>query len=161
MKRFYESDLTDEEWNLIEDLFPERILYPNLKTTFIPFRHIVNAILYRCKTGVQYRMLPREYPPFRRVHAWYLTWERSGLWDRVLRRLREHLRVKIPHADGTERPPEPTVAILDSQSVKTTEEAASVCGFDGGKKNQRPQTSPARRRPRNPSMRPRHPRPLA
>lgn len=133
MEPIYHTDLTDAEWELIADMFPPREQYPNLKTEFISFRIIVNAILYRTKTGVQYRMLPTEFPPFRRVNAWHLRWERTGLWNRVLDRLREQVRVNTPHADGTPRAAEPTVAIIDSQSVKTTEEAAAISGFDGGK----------------------------
>jgi putative transposase len=151
MQPIYSTDLTDDEWEVIENLFPPRLLYPNLRTTFIPFREIVNAIQYRVKTGVQYRMLPKEYPPFRRVNEWHLKWVRTGLWDRVLDRLRARVRVDTPHADGTPRAAEPTVGIVDSQSVKTTEEAASVSGFDGGKKNQRTKAAPGRRRARNPA----------
>ena len=149
MEPVYASDLTDDEWAIIADLFPTRAQYPNLKTTFIPFRSIVNAILYRTKTGVQYRMLPKEYPPFRRVNEWHLKWERTRLWDRILDRLRAHVRLNTPHADGSARAETPTVAILDSQSVKTTEEAAAYSGYDGGKKDQRPQATPSRRRARH------------
>lgn len=151
MEPVYPSDLTDEEWSLIADVFPTRAQYPNLKTTFLPFRSIVNAIFYRTKTGVQYRMLPKEYPPFRRVNEWHLKWERTGLWERVLDRLREQVRQNTPHADGSMRAATPTVAILDSQSVKTTEEASPNSGFDGGKKNQRSKASSACRHARHSS----------
>jgi len=143
MGQIYSTDLTDAQWALIEDLFPPRLLYPNLRTTFIPFREIVNALQDRVKTGVQYRMLPKEYPPFRRINEWHLKWVRTGLWDRVLDRLRAQVRVQTPHADGTRRSAEPTVGILESQSVKTTEEAAPISGFDGGKKGQRSKATPS------------------
>lgn len=158
MEPVYPSDLMDEEWELVADLFPTRVRYPNLKTTFFPFRSIVNAILYRAKTGVQYRMLPKDYPPFRRVSEWHLKWERTGLWDRVLDRLRAEVRRKTPHADGSMRAATPTVAILDSQSVKTTEEASPISGFDGGKKGQRSKAASARRRARHSPRGPGHAR---
>lgn len=145
MQRIYDTDLSDGEWAMISDLFPERARYPNLKTTFIPFRAIVDAILYRTKTGVQYRLLPKEYPPFRRVNEWHLKWERTGLWDRVLGRLRAMERQRTPRLDGSRRDAAPTVGILDSQSVKTTEEASSISGFDGGQKGQRSKAAPTGR----------------
>ena len=99
VKPTYSTDLSDTQWELIEDLFPEQVAYPNLRNDFYSFRSIVNAILYRLRTGVQYRLLPNEYPPFRRVNEWHLRWARTGLWDRILDRLRAAERARTPMAE--------------------------------------------------------------
>jgi putative transposase len=135
MERIYDTDLTDSQWNLIRDLFPVQYLILGLVTRFYPWRRIVNAILYRTKSGVPYRLLPKEFPPWKSVHAWHLRFERSGVLDRILARLRWALRKETPYADKSPRASSPTLAIIDSQSVKSTAEAAAeTCGFDGGKK---------------------------
>ena len=135
MERVYDTDLTDRQWDLISDLFPVQHLIVGLLTRFYSWRCIVNAIFYRIHSGVQYRLLPKDFPAWRTIHYWHMRFERSGLWNRVLDRLRSTVRKETPYTDLSPRAPSPTLAIIDSQSVKSTAEAAAeTCGFDGGKK---------------------------
>jgi transposase len=80
----------------------------------VDVREIANAIFYLDKTGCQWEMLPDDFPDYRHVNYYYLEWTRKGIWDQVLARVRELARVVAGKA------PEPTAAVMDSQSVKTT-----------------------------------------
>lgn len=75
----------------------------------------MNAIFYQLRTGCQWRYLPREYPKWKTVYSCFWRWQRSGVWDRVL----AALPPQVCQAQG--RGAYPTVAVMDSQSVKTTE----------------------------------------
>ena len=90
-------------------------------------RELVNAVLYLVKTGCQWRQLPSDFPPVFTVHSFYRRARISGLWDRILNYLVKLTREKAG------KNAEPTYAIIDSQSVKTTS-ANDRRGFDGGKK---------------------------
>ena len=122
----YPSDLSDSEWEKIEPLF--RINYSKggrpLKYSK---RQILNAIFYVAKTGCQWRFLPKDYPPWKRVYNYFRKWQSEDVFERLNHRLRKAVRV----LDNREE--DPSAAIIDSQSIKTAGKGPS--GFDNGKKN--------------------------
>jgi transposase len=123
----YPSDLTDQEWSLIEDLFEVGNYGKNRRH---PTRSLVNAVFYLNKTGCQWRYLPQDYPPWEAVHSFYRRARLSGLWERLLQRLVAKSRVAMGRSE------QPSYGLIDSQSVKTTS-ASDARGIDGGKKSQR------------------------
>ena len=125
MNKFYPSDLTDSQWNLIKDFFPAPAQTGRPREN--QFRAVVNGILYITKTGVPWRYLPKEYPVWGTVYDYFRQWRLNGLWKRIHDTLRAAYRVKKG------RHKHATAGSLDSQSVKTTS-VAGVRGFDAGKK---------------------------
>lgn len=118
----YSSNLTDEQWRRLELLVQKH--GPDPKAGGRPrtheLRRVVDAILYLNKTGCQWRLLPREFPPWETVYGYFRRWKRSGLWNRLWTALREEARRRAG------RTAQPTVAIVDSQSVKTTLKGGSA-----------------------------------
>jgi transposase len=112
-RRPYSTDLSDKEWELLAALIPAPL--PGGRPAKWARREIVNAILYILRTGCQWHLLPHDFPPYQTVFYYFRQWRRSGVWERVNTVLREQLRVQIG------REAQPSAAILDSQSVKTTE----------------------------------------
>jgi transposase len=109
----YPSDLTDEQWHLIEDLIP--LAKPGGRPREVSMRAVVNAIMYLLRTGCAWRLLPHDFPKWNIVYHYFWRFRRAGLWRDIHDLLRDELRVK----QG--RQASPSAAVIDSQSVKTTE----------------------------------------
>ena len=119
----YDSDLTDTQWESIAFLFSD------MRNFKWPKRELVNAVLYVLINGIKWRNLPHDFPPWKTVYSFYSRAIKNGFWDEILQFL-----VDISRAIEN-RDPEPSYAIIDSQSVKTIH-ASQERGIDGGKKNQ-------------------------
>ena len=108
----YPSDLTSDEWTLVSHYF-ERSGKPGRPQKY-PIRTIVNACLYVLQSGCQWRMLPKDFPPWDSVYWHFREWKRTGLWHVILRDLHKVVR-KFEGRDCA-----PTAAIIDAQSVKSS-----------------------------------------
>lgn len=109
----YPSDLTDEEWAILEPLIPEA--KPGGRPRTVDMREVLNAILYVLRTGCQWRALPRDFLPWSTVWSYFRRWRINGEWERMHTTLRAQVRTSMG------REATPSAAIIDSQSVKTTE----------------------------------------
>lgn len=118
----YPSDLTDVQWSRLEPLLKPSggNRHAGGRPRKYELRRVVDALLYVVKTGCQWRQLPANFPPWKTVHEQFRVWRDDGTWERAGRVLREQGR----RSNG--RNAAPTVAILDSQSVKTTGKGGRV-----------------------------------
>lgn len=120
----YPTDLTDSQWDLIREMIPKA--KPGGHPRTLEMREVINAILYLVVGGIQWRMLPKEYPKWQSVYTYFGDWRRSGLWKRIHDTLRARVREKAG------RHKHPTAGCMDSQSVKMTL-VPGLRGYDAGK----------------------------
>lgn len=112
-RRAYATDVSDAEWTIVEPHIPPPL--PGGRPAKWPRREIVNAILYVLKTGCTWQLLPHDFPPYSTVFWYFRRWRKDGTWEKLNAALREQTRRQLG------RDPQPSAAIIDSQSVPTTE----------------------------------------
>ena len=126
MEAVYPTDLTDEQWRAISRLVPPA--KPGGRPRSVNMREVLNALFYLARTGCAWRMLPKDYPPKDTVYYYFKTFRQDGTWERIHDLMRRRVRLKHGKLQ------QPSAAIIDSQSVKTTEKRGRVAA-----------TTPARR----------------
>jgi putative transposase len=118
----YSTDLSNSQWQIIS-----KFLDLERKRKF-DLREVVNGVLYLVKAGCQWRMLPRDFPNWPMVYYYFNSWKKKGLIEQIHESLVEKTR------KSEERNKQPSAAIIDSQSVKSTLISSESKGFDAGKK---------------------------
>lgn len=117
-EKIYPSDMSDAQWKSIRPLIPPS--KSGGRPRHVDMREIINAIFYVVRGGASWRMLPKEYGPWQTVYGYFRTFQREGVWQQI----HDTLRKKVRRKAG--KKPTPSAAIIDSQSVKTSEKGDSV-----------------------------------
>ena len=118
MEFVYPTDMSDGQWQAISRLIPPA--KDGGRPREVDMRCLLNGIFYLVRTGCAWRMLPKEYPPWQTVYYYFARFKRDGTWQRI----HDVLRTRVRHKSGKHK--QPTAAIIDSQSVKTTERGGSM-----------------------------------
>ena len=123
----YDTDLTDEHWSMVARYIPAA--KAGGRPREVDVRSILNAVMFVVKTGCHWRLLPKDFPKWQNVYRYYAEWRARGVYRKLHAALHALVRV------GEGRKPSPTLAVVDTQSIKTGKYAAThTRGFDGGKK---------------------------
>lgn len=123
---YYESDLTDQEWQRIEPLLPPE--KPVGKDREVNLRDVLNAIFYRADNGIKWRALPSNFPAWQTVYGYFRLWVRLGIWEQI----NEVLVRAVRTDEGREA--EPSLAMIDSQSVKLGQKGGKNTALTGTKR---------------------------
>lgn len=119
----YPSDLTDQEWAILEALIPPA--KAGGRPRGVDLREVMNGIFYVLRGGIPWRFLPKEFPPWKTVYHYFRLWRMDGTWEMLNTRLRERVR----RQSGREATP--SAGVMDSQSAKTTERGDPVGMTEG------------------------------
>ena len=124
MNRGYPTNLTDNQWQILQ-----KILEPTTRKRKYSLRDIMDCILYINKTGCQWRLVPKDFPSYNIVFYYFTKWKREGVFEDIMDTLREKLRVALGREES------PSVGIIDSRSVKTSQISVYVFPEDVKMKN--------------------------
>jgi putative transposase len=125
MRKTYPTDLSDSEWSCLRSCLPNP--KPQGRPRTHSLRDVLDAIFYVLKSGCHWRLLPHDFPPWSTVYYHFRRFRLKGLWSLILKVVRADERKRVG------KDPQPSAAIMDSQSVKTVEESSNPSGYDAHK----------------------------
>lgn len=117
----YKSELTDQEWQIIEPLLPAPKPVGSVRE--VNLREVLNAIFYRADNGIKWRALPCDFPAWQTVYGYYRLWVRLGVWEQINTVLVQQVRSSVG------REAQPSLAFIDSQSVKLGQKGGRNTGL--------------------------------